>query len=122
MTRTKRIYNNPNLKKTKRIDLTKVTGKALRDMSEGEMATYFNDPLRNSISETGFLYHPYASGLCMGHCHSCRDPSKDQKHQRKIRKQEFKKMLDEELSGVELTEDALVELNSEADSETGNDL
>jgi hypothetical protein len=112
MTRTRRIYNKPNLKKTVRLDLTKVGTKPLSEMTEGEMASYVNDSLRNSISLKGFIYHPYASGLCMGHCQMCKDPNKDQKHIRKIRKQEFRKLLKSELEyKEEIPEEQLLNLD-----------
>ena len=50
----------------------------------------------NSIHEYGLAYHPYRA-LCMGHCGFCRNPELDQKQQRKERKQEFMRALNEEL-------------------------
>lgn len=50
----------------------------------------------NSIHEYGLAYHPYRA-LCMGHCGFCKDSNLDQKHQRKIRKQEFMRALNMEL-------------------------
>jgi len=114
MTRTKRIYNNPNLKKTVRNDITKPQAPLFKDMTESEMAAWVNDSLRNSIQFHGFLYHPYKSGLCMGRCPHCRNPDEDQKHIRKIRKREFRKVIDEEISCVESSETALFkELDAE---------
>jgi hypothetical protein len=55
-----------------------------------------NNPLRNSIHDYGFLYHPYAQ-ICMGNCPMCRDAKKDQKYIRKARKAEFKEQIKEEL-------------------------
>lgn len=114
MTRTRRIYNNPNLKKTIRNDLTKTDGKMFSEMSEGEMAEYLNDSLRNSISFKGFLFHPYASGLCMGRCPHCRDPTEDQKHLRKVRKREFQSLVKMELTSEEgVPEELPAELDGE---------
>ena len=54
---------------------------------------WIKNPLRNSVHEYGFLYHPYASGLCMGRCPMCRDHTKDTRLKRKERKAEFRSIL-----------------------------
>ena len=97
ITRTRRIYNNPRLKKTKRINLLPVQI-PLQSMTVEEQKAFVRDSLRNSISISGFFYHPYASGLCMGNCHYCRDHGLDQKHLRKSKKAEFRKVIESELS------------------------
>lgn len=111
MTRTRRIYNNPRLKKTKRKVLVyDGANKTFKTMTNEEMRAYVTDSLRNAVAETGFIYHPYASGLCMGHCHFCRDPTKDQKRLRKLRKADFRHELVKELtseSPVEFDEDGI---------------
>lgn len=95
MTRTKRIYNKPNLKKTHRIDLTNNT--YTRMSLEVQVETgVINSSLRNSVHEYGFLYHPYAQ-VCMGNCPMCRDAKKDQKYIRKARKSEFQQILKKEM-------------------------
>ena len=76
MSRTRRIYN-------------KIVKKAHR------YNVVFHN-FTNSIHEYGLAYHPYRA-LCMGYCDSCKDPNLDQKHQRKIRKQEFMRALDMEM-------------------------
>jgi len=50
----------------------------------------------NSIHEYGLAYHPYRA-LCMSHCGFCRNQELDQKQQRKERKREFLRALNEEL-------------------------
>ncbi|MFA5745763.1 MAG: hypothetical protein WCX79_00890 [Candidatus Paceibacterota bacterium] len=50
-----------------------------------------------AVHKYGFAFHPYRA-LCMGHCGSCKNPELDQKHQRKIRKQEFRRALSMELA------------------------
>jgi hypothetical protein len=48
----------------------------------------------------------------MGHCQMCKDPNKDQKHIRKIRKQEFRKLLKSELEyKEEIPEEQLLNLD-----------
>ena len=101
MTRTKRIYNKPNLKKAHRIDLTDTSFPPNRMTLQGQVeAGVINSSLRNSIHEYGFLYHPYAQ-MCMGRCPMCRDAKKDQKYIRKTRKSEFKQMIKEEMQKEE---------------------
>jgi hypothetical protein len=95
MTRTKRIYNKPNLKKAHRIDLTDNPYNRMGLKKQVETGV-INSSLRNSIHEYGFLYHPYAQ-MCMGNCPMCRDAKKDQKYMRKTRKSEFKQILKEEM-------------------------
>lgn len=53
------------------------------------------DSFIKSIHEYGLAYHPYRV-LCMGHCNFCRGSKLDQKYQRKIRKREFMRALNEE--------------------------
>jgi hypothetical protein len=43
----------------------------------------------------------------MGHCSMCKDPGKNQKHLRKIRKREFIQMLPDEMECAVLSEPAL---------------
>lgn len=57
-----------------------------------------NDPLRNSVHNYGFLYHPYQQ-ICMGRCSMCRDHARDQNHVRKIKKYEFRNLIQLELAG-----------------------
>lgn len=98
MTRTRRIYNKLTMKKTLRNDISKPEGgKWWDEMTPEEKKEYIMNPLRNSVQKRGFIYHPYASGLCMGHCPFCRDRNKDQKHLRKLKKAEFRNQLREEL-------------------------
>ena len=93
MTRTIRIYNR-RIKKAHRINLLNLILDFKEQVETGEI----NNPLRNSVHHYGFVYHPWASWLCMGHCNSCRDHSLDQRHQRKIRKREFARILPQEMS------------------------
>jgi len=95
MTRTKRIYNKPNLKKTHRIDLTKNTYSSMSLEVQEELGI-LNSSLRYAVHDYGFLYHPYAQ-ICMGNCSMCRDAKKDQKHIRKARKSEFQQIIKEEM-------------------------
>jgi len=74
MSRTRRIYN-------------RIVKKAHRYSAE-----FYN----HTIHTYGFIFHPYRA-LCMGHCGFCRNPEFDQKHQRKVRKQEFMRALEMEL-------------------------
>lgn len=91
MTRTRRIYNKPRLKKAHRYILHDFLG--LKEQVEtGEI----NNPLRNAVHQYGFMYHPYAQ-LCMGRCARCRDQTQNQKRLRKIRKMEFRHVLPLEL-------------------------
>ena len=80
MSRTLRIYN----RKIKKCHRANVNDCVVRD---------FRNSLRNSIHYYGLVYHPYRQ-LCMGHCPSCRDHSKDQKHLRKKRAREFRRELE----------------------------
>ena len=77
MSRTLRIYNK-KIKKCHRVNIDDNT---------------VRNSLWNSIHDYGLVYHPYRQ-LCMGHCPSCRDHSKDQKHLRKIRAIEFRRELE----------------------------
>lgn len=85
MSHTFRIYNNPNLKKTKRY---------YWDNSEiiDERFPYF--PINNKIR--GFPYTKYKQ-ICMGRCPSCRDPKKEPKNIRKKLKESLRFQLKEEL-------------------------
>jgi hypothetical protein len=96
MTRTKRIYNKPNLKKAHRIDLSITDIPNRLTLKEQVETGVINSSLRNSVHEYGFLYHPYAQ-MCMGNCPMCRNAKKDQKYIRKARKSEFQQMLKEEM-------------------------
>jgi hypothetical protein len=68
----------------------------MANMTEDELTTYLNDPLKYSVHQYGFFYHPYRH-LCMGRCPYCRDHSLNQRIQRKRRKMEFKRMIKQEL-------------------------
>ena len=96
MTRTKRIYNKPNLKKTHRIDLTDNSISNRLSLKKQLENGTLNHSLRNAIHDYGFLYHPYAQ-ICMGNCSMCRDAKQDQKYIRKARKSEFQQILKEEM-------------------------
>jgi hypothetical protein len=101
MTRTRRIYNRRHIKHTKRYDLTQPTGLIFRKATQEEMSEYLTNPLRNSVKEQGFIYHPYASGLCMGHCAHCKNHALDQRRLRKAKKAAFEKEVKDELSATE---------------------
>jgi len=76
MSNTIRIYNRKNLKKTPRYNL--------------------DDPGETIINYVGMpLTH--RSQICMGNCSFCKDPGKNQKRQRKIRKREFEYNLSKEM-------------------------
>jgi len=83
MSHTKRIYNNPKLKKVQRYNV--------------------DDGLPHVI--VGIPY-TFRSWICMGHCHSCRDQTKDQKRLRKQRKEQFRFDLKKE---VLMNENILIE-------------
>ncbi len=98
MTHTKRIYNRTNLKKTPRYnlddprytgDLKDVVGKGL------------------SIPHCNGMPLTYRSWVCMGKCPMCTDPDEEPSHKRKVRKQEFKKIKDDEISCALLSEKSL---------------
>lgn len=74
MTRTKRIYNNPRVKKTPRYNVD-------------------ND----EYVHTGLPF-THRSWICMGNCHMCRDPKKEPKTIRKRIKQELRTELIREFS------------------------
>ena len=92
MTHTRRIYNKRRLKHTHRYNVGDFLGLE-KQVETGEI----NNPLRNSVHQYGFMYHPYAQ-LCMGRCARCRDHTQNQKRLRKIRKQEFRHVLPLELN------------------------
>ena len=96
MTHTIRIYNR-RIKKAQRNNIYRQEEKGWGEMTETEQRDYINSPLLNSISSHGLIYHPYLQ-CCMGHCPHCRDPTLDQRHQRKIRKREFARILALEMS------------------------
>lgn len=77
MSRTKRIYNNPRLKKTQRYNL-----------DDGEIHMI-----------VGFPY-TRRSYICMGRCKMCRDPNRDQRLVRKRKKQQFRFELKIELANI----------------------
>jgi len=86
MSRTRRIYNNPRLKKTKRYywDAPEII-----DERGGVII-----PINNVI--VGFPYTKYKQ-LCMGRCSMCRDANKEQRKLRKQRKEQFRFELAEEM-------------------------
>ena len=93
MTRTRRIYNR-KIKKCHRVDLQTSAPQDLKKLVEtGEI----NNPLKFAVHQYGFAYHPYHR-LCMGKCPCCRDHTKDQRHQRKIRKRDFVRFVSMELN------------------------
>lgn len=96
MTRTVRIYNR-RIKKAQRNNIYHPEENGWGEMTETEQRDYINSPLLNSVSSHGLVYHPYLQ-CCMGHCPHCRDPTLDQRHQRKIRKREFMRILPQEMS------------------------
>lgn len=67
MSRTKRIYNNPRLKKTPRYNL-----------DDGEIHIIHGIP------------YTKRSWICMGHCPCCRDHNKDWRLIRKRSKEQFR--------------------------------
>lgn len=79
MTHTKRIYNNPNLKKTPRSHI-----------DEGEY-------IPRGIPLT---YHSY---ICMGRCRMCRNPTREPRLLRKQRKEQFRWQLRYELNNQPIT-------------------
>ena len=85
MSHTKRIYNNPKLKKTHR---------HYWDAPEIIDERGANIPINNVIY--GFPYTKYKQ-LCMGRCKMCRDHNKEQRKLRKQRKSQFRLQLKEEL-------------------------
>jgi len=86
MSRTRRIYNNPRLKKTQRFywDAPEIV-----DERGGVII-----PINNVI--VGFPYTKYRQ-LCMGRCSMCRDAKKEQRTLRKQRKEQFRFDLMEEM-------------------------
>lgn len=67
MSRTKRIYNNPRLKKAQRYNL-----------DDGETHPIIGIPLTRR------------SWICMGHCLRCRDPNREPRLIRKRLKEQFR--------------------------------
>ena len=117
MARTRRIYNKLTMKKTLRNDITREFGeKPWGDMTKDEQKAWVSSPLRNAVQVKGFIYHPYASGLCMGNCPHCRDPTKDQRHLRKIRKREFRHDLVQELTPIPSEAEPVCEWKTSGDN------
>ena len=67
MSHTRRIYNNPRLKKAQRYNL-----------DDGEIHLGIGIPLTRR------------SWICMGRCRRCRDPNKEQRLIRKRTKEQFR--------------------------------
>ncbi len=67
MSHTRRIYNNPRLKKAQRFNL-----------DDGEMHLFVGIPLTRR------------SYICMGRCPMCRDPNKEPRLIRKRSKEQFR--------------------------------
>ena len=84
MTHTKRIYNNPNIKKAQRYLAT-----------PNEIQIH---PIIRMQSDRmiGIPYTRYSS-ICMGRCPACRDHTKEQRLLRKQRKEQFRLQLRNEL-------------------------
>ena len=103
MTRTIRIYNNPNLKKTPRYNLDEINKKFLET---GEVS---------HITNTGIPFTK-KSWICVGNCKYCKDPSNSTKQRRLSYKNELLLQLKEEkdllknCSPIELLEDIFYEL------------
>lgn len=72
--RTKRIYNNPRLKKAQRFNL-----------DDGLLHIWIGIPLT------------YRSWICMGKCRMCRDPNREPRLIRKRLKEQFRFDLKNEL-------------------------
>jgi hypothetical protein len=97
MSNTLRIYNRPKIRKAQRprwVNQETPLPTVGPDGSPGK-PIYPLDSGRSSF--TGFPYQPHGQ-ICMGHCKTCRDPKKDQKRQRKIRGEDFRRTLKNEES------------------------
>lgn len=100
MSDTIRIYNRLHIRKAQRprwVNQETPLKTILPDGSPGE-PLYVLDPGRSSF--TGLPYQPYGQ-ICMGHCKNCRDPGKDQRRQRKIRKEDLNRELVQEFKSEE---------------------
>lgn len=75
MSHTRRIYNNPKLKKAQRFNL-----------DDGKMHLFVGIPLTKK------------SFVCMGRCKMCRDPNREPRLIRKRLKEQFRLELKKELS------------------------
>ena len=75
MSRTERIYNNPRLKKTQRYNL-----------DDKEIHIIVGIPLTRR------------SWICMGKCPMCRDKNREPRLIRKRTKEQFRDMMEKELS------------------------
>jgi len=88
MSDTERIYNRKNLKKTPRYNLDDPR---------------FAGDLKESVEKGLVIPHQvgmpltHRSWICMGNCSGCKDHSKDQKYQRKVRQREFVRVLPMEI-------------------------
>ena len=83
MSKTIRIYNRKNLKKTPRYDLDEIN----RKFKETDDISY--------ITNIGLPYTK-KSWICMGHCSCCKDQSNSTKHRRLNYKKELALELKEE--------------------------
>lgn len=88
MSNTIRIYNRKNLKKTPRYNLDD-------PRYTGDLKTMVEDNL--IIPAVSGMPLTHKSQICMGNCSFCKDPGKNQKRQRKIRKREFEYNLSKEM-------------------------
>ncbi len=75
MSHTKRIYNNPNLKKTQIVNLDDGNGER---NGEGKLHMFVGIPLTRR------------SWICMGRCKMCRDHNREPRLIRKILKEQFR--------------------------------
>lgn len=78
MSHTRRIYNNPKLKKAQRFNL-----------DDGKMHLFVGIPLTRR------------SWICMGKCRLCRDHNKEPRLVRKRLKEQFRLELENELKSCE---------------------
>ncbi len=76
MTRTMRIYNNPNIKKAQRYNLD--------DMND------IHPLLGIHINQQVGIPYTRQSWICMGKCKMCRDKNKEPKLIRKRNKEQFR--------------------------------
>lgn len=78
MSRTKRIYNNPRIKKAQRFNL-----------DDGKIHIFIGIPLTKK------------SFVCMGKCPMCRDPNREPRLIRKRTREQFRFELKDELKSCE---------------------
>lgn len=98
MGHTIRIYNRKNLKKTPRYNLDD-------PRYTGDLKTSMEKQL--PIPHCNGMPLTHRSWICMGKCPMCTDPDNEPSHKRKVRKQEFKKTIEDEISCALLSEKSL---------------